>query len=899
MSNIKKLMMSSAAGGDALDVDDVFSTYLYKGNDASRGITNGLALGDSYVGTSTQFHGSDGYLSTSSSMSGATNSKTFTFSMWVKVPASAYSTFTQIYTARTSSNNQEIVSFIQSGGLFNLSFNNPAAFGNGIVRLWFPTSNIPQDTWTHILYSADTSNSSNRHLYINDTSVSPTYGQYNNYTVLFGDSNEYYVGAANSSFHNYYGHAAHIYNDTTYRDLSTTSNRRIFIDSNGGSTAPSSLSALNPFIYLPLTGDYSIGANIGTGGNFTSNGSPTIEQTGTRYEAGYGEGGLVWIKSRSSTREHSLYDTERGVEKLLKTNSNGQEQNTSGGLTAFNSDGFSLGTYADINGSAYGNFASWTFRKAPKFFDVVTYTGDGTTGRQISHNLAGEVGTLIIKKTSAAGSWIVYHRSLGTSKYMALESTSQALNFSAVNTVTSTYFVSDNQNASGATYVAYLFAHNDGDGGFGPDGDQDIIKCGSFTFPSSGDVEIDLGFEPQWVITKRVDGSGPWWIADNMRGWTAQLTGSTLSSQTGGNLQALFADTSSAEVEYEYGGLTSTGFKWASNFNAGTGNTKYIYIAIRRGSLFPPESASEVFQPNLADAGPAPASPPTWYAGFSPDFGIVTQGLSGNNTQFFVSRLTQGRIMYSDSTAAEFADTNWAEFDNMTGIGKLGVNTNDWLGSMWKRAPGFFDVVTISGNGGYTETSHNHNLGVVPEMIIGKQRTSGNHWWVYHKDISPDPIRLNNNYAAEDFGTVSRSFKPWTNSSSYAPTETTFNTYGAGFNESSSEKFICYLFASLAGISKVGSYTGNGSSQTINCGFSAGASFILVKRTDSTGDWYMHDAAQGIIAGNDPYVRLNTNNAQITTVDNVDPANSGFIVNQVSATNINVSGASYIFYAVA
>jgi hypothetical protein len=136
-----------------------------------------------------------------------------------------------------------------------------------------------------------------------------------------------------------------------------------------------------------------------------------------------GEGGLVWIKSRSSTREHSLYDTERGVEKLIKTNSTGTEQNTSGGLTAFNSNGFSLGTYADINGSAYGDFASWTFRKAPKFFTCLTYTGDGVAGRAISHNLGVAPGVIIVKRTNSAENWQVYHRSLGADKVLNLNQT--------------------------------------------------------------------------------------------------------------------------------------------------------------------------------------------------------------------------------------------------------------------------------------------------------------------------------------------------------------------------------------------------------------------------------------------------------------------------------------------
>jgi hypothetical protein len=112
------------------------------------------------------------------------------------------------------------------------------------------------------------------------------------------------------------------------------------------------------------------------------------------------------------------------------------------------------------------------------------------------------------------------------------------------------------------------------------------------------------------------------------------------------------------------------------------------------------------------------------------------------------------------------------------------------------------------------------------------------------------------------------------------------------------ENDIAYLFATLAGVSKVGSYTGNGSSQTINCGFTTGARFVLIKRTDSTGDWYVWDTARGIVTGNDPHLSLNTTAAEVTSNDTIDPDSTGFIVNQVAATNVNVNAATYIYLAI-
>jgi hypothetical protein len=111
--------------------------------------------------------------------------------------------------------------------------------------------------------------------------------------------------------------------------------------------------------------------------------------------------------------------------------------------------------------------------------------------------------------------------------------------------------------------------------------------------------------------------------------------------------------------------------------------------------------------------------------------------------------------------------------------------------------------------------------------------------------------------------------------------------------------YVAYLFASLDGVSKVGSYTGNGSSQTIDCGFSGGARFVLIKRTDSSGDWYIWDTERGIVAGNDPHLSLNSTAAEVTTDDSIDPYSTGFTVNQVAATNINVTNGTYIFLAIA
>lgn len=112
------------------------------------------------------------------------------------------------------------------------------------------------------------------------------------------------------------------------------------------------------------------------------------------------------------------------------------------------------------------------------------------------------------------------------------------------------------------------------------------------------------------------------------------------------------------------------------------------------------------------------------------------------------------------------------------------------------------------------------------------------------------------------------------------------------------ETYVAYLFASCPGVSKVGTFTGTGATQVINCGFAAGARFVLIKRTDSTGDWYVWDTARGIVAANDPYLLLNSTAAEVTNTDWVDTAAIGFELSNAGGNLVNTNGASYIFLSV-
>lgn len=304
------------------------------------------------------------------------------------------------------------------------------------------------------------------------------------------------------------------------------------------------------------------------------------------------DGGLVWLKNRGTATDHALFDTERGVTKALVSNGTNAES-VINAVTAFNVNGFSLGSSYN---SSSNNYVSWTFKQQTKFFDIVTYTGNGVAGRQIAHNLGAAPAFIAVKQRSGANPWMCYHRSTGATSFLELNSTAAAqVNNTAWNDTepTDTVFTLGSGsygNTSGQTYVAYLFAHDPAADG--------LIQGGSYVGNgSTNGPEISLGWEPQWVMIKRASGgTGGWFIFDSERGIV-----------TGGADATLQAESANAENTVDNRiHLTASGFKvetTSSFFN--TTSDSYVYIAIRA-----PYIPTVTYDPNLQwSAGTAPTAP--------------------------------------------------------------------------------------------------------------------------------------------------------------------------------------------------------------------------------------------------------------------------------------------------
>ena len=611
-----------------------------------------------------------------------------------------------------------------------------------------------------------------------------------------------------------------------------------------------------------------------------------------------GEGGLVWMKQRTpNANDHALMSSEVGDNDFggwLSTNDDDAVTVPDTQYVTANSDGFRINNGGVFFNDGTEDYVSWTFRKCPGFFDVVTWTGNGSN-RTISHSLGSTPGFIIIKRISDTEDWTCWHRSVGATKYLQLNGTGAEASLSSFmndTEPTSTNFTvgtHDRVNTNGETYVAYVFAHDDQS--FGTDSDEAIIKCGGYTGTGS-DRSIDLGFEPQWIMMKVTSGdTGDWYIYDTMRGWTvidndnqnhlrANLNNAEYDSDTSGGLKAV---------------PTNTGFRLPdSDHNKNT--KEYIYIAIRRPHK-PPTAGTEVFDPRTASSYALNSSIP---CGFAPDLMIATSRTGSSVPNYVEARITDDWMDTENSNKED--TTNYFRWDSEGG--KINLPTaqfgSDPIIWQFRRAPGFFDVVSYEGNGSGPRNI-THNLGVIPELIITKNRTENSRdWRVWHKDLNGGGsnavsynLILNSNAAQSSNNDI------FGGSSNVMPTSSVYTVGGnAGINESSSDQ-ITYLFASLSGISKVGSYTGTGGAFNVDCGFTAGARFVLIKRIDSTGNWRVYDTARGIVAGNDPYLHLNSSDVEVTNNDGIDPYNQGFSITGSANADINADGGTYAFLAIA
>ena len=296
---------------------------------------------------------------------------------------------------------------------------------------------------------------------------------------------------------------------------------------------------------------------------------------------------LTWLKSRTQTYNHILTDGVRGVTKYVSSNTSTAETTDTATLTAFNSDGFSLGTSNLINQTSQNHVAwnwkangqgssntdgsintTYTSANTTAGFSIIKYTGNATDNASVGHGLGTAPKMLIIKELTSTSNWGVWHQGLTNGGYrLSLQETTAQVSDTAfigggnraIPTNSVFYLGSGGGgNSSSDNYIAYAFSEIKG-----------FSKMGSYTGNNNADGSfIYTGFSPAFIMVKKTSGTGGWQLRDNKR------------TPTGNEIKnLLYANATSTEQTTDGFDFLSNGFKWRNQASDDNGTGDYIYMA--------------------------------------------------------------------------------------------------------------------------------------------------------------------------------------------------------------------------------------------------------------------------------------------------------------------------------
>jgi hypothetical protein len=298
---------------------------------------------------------------------------------------------------------------------------------------------------------------------------------------------------------------------------------------------------------------------------------------------------FTWIKTRSNTNFHNLTDSVRGVTKQLFTNTNIVEQTSAVYLSSFDTDGFTVSTDTDVNGSARtyvgwswlgsgttavsntsGTITSTVSANTTSGFSIVSYTGNGTNNATVGHGLGVTPAMLIVKNRDVADGWGVWNKGLGSAtQQIQLNGTGAVFTddvFNAVSSTTVTLGTDTWSNTSTKNYIMYCWSEVKG-----------YSKFGSYTGNGSTDgTYVHLGFTPAFVMIKRSSSTGNWELFDNKRD-----IDNTVGHFLEANTSFAESDLSASHTPLDF---LSNGFKLRNSSLAGDTNinlsgSSYIYMA--------------------------------------------------------------------------------------------------------------------------------------------------------------------------------------------------------------------------------------------------------------------------------------------------------------------------------
>ena len=644
------------------------------------------------------------------------------------------------------------------------------------------------------------------------------------------------------------------------------------------------------------------------------------QETNRQFDVGWdmeNEGGMVMVKSATSGESWPMSDTVRGNGQTIRSNTTDVQWYDGNRIKSFNTTGFVLGSDGAVNNSS-NQYLALAFRKCPKFFDIVTYVGNGTAGREIPHNLDAVPGMIWVKKLDQGNEdWAVYHKSVGKEYAMTLNSDSnrdqQSIYWNDT-APTSTHFTvggSNRVNSSGSSpnYIAYLFADNEE--AFGDDGKQSIMKLDEYPGTSSNNL-INCGWESQIQIYKNfITGSNEWCISSSTLGYSVPHTSGVATSPNSSDCTHLEPSSNAQNTQNRRLYQDPLGFKWnaEARSDCNSNGQTYMFMAIRSstGKVSKPfkdvtgSDRGKMFwtvhkNGSNKDVPPGSYSTATYLQTLNPngwqaEGGLIKNWATGSTNWQVHGKQTMQRILRTNETTSNLNDGS-NNFRSTEGWAP-NQSTNK-LGYAWKQSRGFTSMYY---NGSGSAQTINHALGVVPEMIWICNLNTNDWKPAYHMGFNNGVNPWMRTMALNQGNGGWEDVNYWNNT---APTETTFTVGTNGAMNAHAENFMALLFASMNGVSKCGYYTGNGNllnsnPKEINLGF---APRLLIIKGNTDKDWNVFDSQRGLLPNEgtwDGRLRLNESGSQEENIDFVLPTSSGFKVSehdQVGANNEN-----YIYYA--
>ena len=631
---------------------------------------------------------------------------------------------------------------------------------------------------------------------------------------------------------------------------------------------------------------------------------------------------IVWIKKRTGgTASHSLSDSSRGNNLIVQTNEVSAE--ASGQIT-LDADGFTIGNGNALRNSTGAAYCAWCWKvdggtktsntdgtitsnvqvNQKTGISIITYTGNGSSGATIGHGLSSAPEMLWSRRLNGSAAWGVYNKyntgspagqrlkldtddaTLTTNDYWAgVEPTSSVFSVGTENAV----------NINGEDYIMYAFHSIAG-----------YSKLNTYTGNGSATAGpiVNTGFEPAYVMIKRTDGQDDWIVVDKFR------------SPSNSRYNYLMPNSNAEENGSASGTINplvnflTNGFQIAATWGAVNGNgSTYIYMAFASDPSATPVLGDSFYNKLYTGTG----SPQSINGlGFSPSLVWLKSRNQVNKNVW--TDLVRGiyKQLFSDSTDAQSTSTDRLIAFNPDGFtlnsGGTFNRTNNsgttYVAWNWKANPipssntdgtiqsivsanqaAGFSIVKYTGDGTSGSTV-GHNLGTTPEVVIYK-RLDATASWIFKSTLlnTDDYLALNlTDQVFSDSGVF------WNGT---APTSTVFTLGNSASVNTSSAEYIAYCFDAISGFSKFGTYTGNGSTQSIT-GLGFQPSWLLIKNMDSARGWQMFDSSRGanqlLFANSDSDESSEAAGTSLSSFDS-----DGFTVG--SGNGVNESGDSLLYMA--